>query len=291
MRYKKSAEDWIIDSIAYIGMSLFAITALIPFLNVVAKSFSSNYAIISGKVGIFPKGFNLDSMKYVIISKQFQSSFRISIFLTVVATLFSVFIVVLTAYPLSKKHIRGIKPILLLFIFTMFFGGGMIPNYLLIKNLGWMDSLLPLIVPNALNVFNIILVKSYYESIPESLEESARLDGASNITILFRIVIPLSKPIIATILLFTAVGNWNSWFEAMLYINNSALKPLPLYLRDIIMLATSIEQPTNMDSIANFTAEGARAATIIVSTLPILLVYPFVQKYFISGIMIGSVKG
>ncbi|WP_044481277.1 carbohydrate ABC transporter permease [Paenibacillus antibioticophila] len=279
-------------SIVYVILAGTGILCLFPFVNVLAKSLSANWAIVSGKVGLWPIDFNLKNIGFVIDDNMFQRGFLISVSLTVVGTLASVVMTAVSAYPLSKKHLPGIKFVLLLYIFTMLFNGGLVPNYLLIKNLGLMNNLMSLVLPALINVFNLLLMKNYYESLPESLEESAKLDGASNLRIVLRIIIPLSAPVFATISLFYAVSFWGDWFHPMLYLNDPALKPLQLYMRDVVLQASN-ENLLNQDNdlLLNVSPEGIRNATIIVSTIPILLVYPFLQKHFIKGILIGSVKG
>ncbi|WP_217595822.1 carbohydrate ABC transporter permease [Cohnella sp. GbtcB17] len=279
-------------AIVYVVLTAAGILCLFPFLNVLAKSLSANWAIVSGKVGLWPVDFNLKNVGFVIMDAMFQRGLVISVGLTVVGTLAAIAMTAISAYPLSKKQLPGIKFVLLLYIFTMLFNGGLIPNYLLIKNLGLMDNLLSLVLPGLISVFNLLLMKNYYESLPESLEESAKLDGASNLRIVLWIIIPLSAPVFATISLFYAVAFWSDWFHPMLYLNDPALKPLQLYMRDVVLQASD-ENLMNLDNdlLLGVSPEGIRNATIIVSTIPILLVYPFLQKYFIKGILIGSVKG
>jgi putative aldouronate transport system permease protein len=197
----------------------------------------------------------------------------------------------MTAYPLSKRELPGVGIIIILFVLTMMFNGGIIPNYLLIRQLDLIDNLGSLVLPALISVFNMLVIKSYFESLPPSLEESAKIDGARNYTILFRIILPLSGPVLATIGLFYAVYYWNDYFNPMLYINSTSLKPLQLYLQDIVMNADSSSFKMSAEDMMNVPAEGVRAATVIASTVPILLVYPFLQKYFIKGVLIGSVKG
>lgn len=225
------------------------------------------------------------------MSGNFLNAFKNSIFITVIGTLFSVFITALTAYPLSKRNLSGIKALLLLFVFTMLFSGGLVPTYLLIKNLGLYNSPWALVLPAAVNVYNMLIIKNYYESLPDSLEESAKLDGAGNFTILIRIILPLSKPVIATILLFEMVAFWNDYYNAMIYITDINLKTLQLYMAEIVMEAQQDLTTVSVDDMMNTSPEGMRAATILASAIPIICVYPFMQKYFIKGILIGSVKG
>jgi len=281
-----------VDIFSYALLTLFAISTILPFLNIIAKAISEDWAVISGKVSILPVGFQLDNIKYVITSRQFLNSFLISVIITVAGTFLALLMTGIAAYPLSKKHLPGIKAVLILYVFTMFFSGGMIPNYLLIKNLGLYNTLWSIILPGMISVFNMLIIKNYYESLPESLEESAKIDGASNTLILFKIIIPLSLPVFATITLFAAVTHWNDYFGPMLYINKTSLKPLQLYLRDVVMEVNDTTATAKSDDFLMHVApEGVRAATIIASTVPILCVYPYLQKYFIKGILIGSVKG
>nr|WP_240548459.1 carbohydrate ABC transporter permease [Paenibacillus lignilyticus] len=291
MRHKK-AGDYVLDIAIYIILTFMGLITLLPFANVLSKSVSEEWAIVAGKVGVFPRGFQLDTMRFVVTSDQFIHSFLISAFVTVVGTLASILFTAMTAYPLSKRELPGMGVLIVLFIFTMMFSGGIIPNYLLLRELGMLNHLSSLILPALISVFNLLVVKSYFESLPPSLEESAKLDGAKNIGILFRILLPLSGPVLATVGLFYAVYYWNDYFNPMLYINSTSLKPLQLYLQDIVMNAdTSTALSMSADDMMNVPAEGIRAATVIASTIPILLVYPFLQRYFIKGVLIGSVKG
>ncbi|SFT23653.1 carbohydrate ABC transporter membrane protein 2, CUT1 family [Paenibacillus sp. BC26] len=291
MRHKK-AGDYVLDIGIYCILTFMGLITLLPFANVLSKSVSEEWAIVAGKVGVFPRGFQLDTMRFVVTSDQFIHSFLISAFVTIVGTLASILFTAMTAYPLSKRELPGMGVLIVLFIFTMMFSGGIIPNYLLLRELGMLNHLSSLILPALISVFNLLVVKSYFESLPPSLEESAKLDGAKNIGILFRILLPLSGPVLATVGLFYAVYYWNDYFNPMLYINSTSLKPLQLYLQDIVMNAdTSTALSMSADDMMNVPAEGIRAATVIASTIPILLVYPFLQRYFIKGVLIGSVKG
>ncbi|MFK7696155.1 carbohydrate ABC transporter permease [Paenibacillus sp. HJGM_3] len=290
---KRTFGDISLDVVIYGTLLLLTFATLLPFVNVLSKSVSEEWAVVSGKVGVFPIGFQLETMKFVVTSNQFLRSFGVSLFITAVGTALSLILTAVSAYPLSKRQLPGISFIMVLFIFTMLFNGGIIPNYMLIRNLGLINSLWSLILPVMINVFNLLVIKSYFEGLPESLEESARMDGARTYTILFRILLPLSGPVLATIALFYAVYYWNDFFNPMLYINSPSLKPLQLYLRDIVMDANSVTAGINRsaDDLMNVSPEGVRSATVIASTIPILLVYPFLQKYFIKGVLIGSVKG
>lgn len=280
------------DISVYVFLIALGIIMLLPLLNVLSKSVSEEWAITSGRVGILPVGFQLDTLKEVISSSMFIRAFCVSIGVTVVGTLISILMTALTAYPLSKRNLPGISFIMVLFIFTMLFSGGLIPNYLLMRQLHLINNLWVLILPGMISVFNMLVIKSYYESLPEALEESARIDGAKTYTILFRIILPLSMPVLATIALFYAVGYWNDYFGPMIYINDTALKTLQLYLQDVVMDASAANAVNkSVDDLMNMSPEGIRAATVVASTVPILCVYPFMQKYFIKGVLIGSVKG
>ncbi|WP_135549712.1 carbohydrate ABC transporter permease [Paenibacillus cymbidii] len=289
---KRTISDIGLDAVVYGVLIVFAASTLFPFVNVLAKSVSQEWAVVSGKVGLFPVGFQLATMQYVITSDQFLRSFGVSLFITIIGTALSLLLTAISAYPLSRRHLPGIGMMMVLFVFTMMFNGGIIPNYMLIRNIGLMDNVWSLILPSLISVFNLLVVKSYFEGLPESLEESARIDGAKTFTVLFRILLPISGPVLATIALFYAVAYWNDFFSAMIYINSPALKPLQLYLRDIVMDAnTAVSSMRSSDDIMNLSPDNVRSATVIASTIPILLVYPFLQKYFIKGVLIGSVKG
>lgn len=288
-RIKMSAEDISVEVFAYTFMTLLALATLLPFMNVVSKALSGNWAVVSGKVGILPIDFQLDSLKFVVVSREFLTAFKNSVFVTTVGTICTLLITAMTAYPLSKRHMPGMKWILLFFVFTMYFSGGLIPTYLLMKNLHLLNKHGAIILPALINVFHMLIIKNYYESLPESLEESAKLDGAGNFTILFRIIVPISIPVYASIVVFTSVMQWNNYFGPMLYLNSPQLKTLPLYLRDLIAEARDVINAN--EKLADVSPEAITSAAIVASTVPILIVYPFLQKYFIKGMLIGSVKG
>lgn len=292
-KIKDPAQDVVLTVICHIVVLLMVVATLFPFLNVVSKAFSSESAVIAGRVTFYPVEFQIGTLKSIMISSVFQNAFKTSVIVTVMGTLLSLLITVVTAYPLSKKHLPFIKPILVFFVFTMLFNGGMIPTYLLVRDLGLINNIFALILPIMLSVYNMLIVKNYYEGLPESLEEAAKIDGASNPTILLRIILPLSTPVIATIGMFYLVMYWNDYFNALIYITDPKLKPLQLYLREMILessqMANSLE--LNIDDEMNASPEGIRSAAVVAVTVPILVVYPFVQKYFVKGITMGSVKG
>lgn len=274
---------------------LFDLAVLYPILNVVAVSFSSYAEYTANPTMLIPRGFNLDSYIKVFQNKSIWTSYGNTIYITVVGTVLGVTITALAAYSLSKKNLKGKKILMPLILFTMFFSGGMIPSYFLMRGLHLLDTRTALILPGCMSAYNLILVKNFFESLPESLMEAAEIDGASEPQIFSKIVIPLSKPIISVITLFTAVGYWNSYFNAILYTKSQSKWTLQLVLREIIMSADILENSTG----GNLAEQGVNAvpavmlqyAAIVVAMVPILCVYPFIQKYFQEGIMMGAVKG
>ncbi|MFD0868555.1 MULTISPECIES: carbohydrate ABC transporter permease [Paenibacillus] len=292
---KESIGEKIFYFFNYIFFILFGVVTLFPFLNLIAKSLSSEAAVISGMVTIFPVDLQFGTYKYVLQDSMFLNSFKVSVFITVVGTALSLFMTALAAYPLSKPRLRGRKYFILMYVFTMLFSGGLIPTYLLMHNLGLINQLPVLFLPSMISVFNMLIIKNYFESLPESLEESAKIDGASNLKILYKITLPLSMPVFATIALFYAVSFWNDFFASMIYINSPEKKPMQLYLKELLVSASdafiSGGNVVNIDAAMNITPQAIQAASILLATIPILLVYPFLQKYFVKGVLIGSVKG
>lgn len=270
---------------------LLGLSTIFPFLNLIAKSLSSKEAVISGLVTLYPVELQFQTYKYVLQDKLFLNSFKISIFITVVGTCLSLLMTVLAAYPLSKQRLRGRKFFILMYIFTMLFSGGLIPTYLLMHELHLINKLPVLFLPGMISVFNLLIIKNYFESLPDSMEESAKIDGASNIRILFSIILPLSMPVLATVALFYAVVFWNDYFASMIYINSAELKPLQLYLKELLASAYTTTDKTNVDDLMNQPPQSIQATSILLATVPILLVYPFLQKYFVKGALVGSVKG
>ncbi len=273
---------------------LLGVITVFPFLNLIAKSLSSEAAVISGQVSLIPVDLQFGTFAFVLKDNLFQSAFRNSVFVTLVGTMLSMGMTVLSAYPLSKPMLRGRKLFILMFVFTMLFSGGLIPTYLLIQSLGLVNKLPVLFLPAMISVFNLLVIKNYFENIPDALEESAKIDGASNTRILLQIVLPLSMPVLATIALFYAVAFWNDFFMAMIYINSPELKPMQLYLKELLASANDVFMrldTIDVNMAMNASPQAIQAASIIVATVPILLVYPFLQKYFVKGVMLGSVKG
>lgn len=269
---------------------IFTLICLYPFLYVVAMSFSSSKAVLSGEVTIFPIEFQLNAYQEILKKKQIWSALWVTIRVTLIGTLLSLVLTVAAAYTLSKKKLKGRKVLSSFILFTMYFGGGMIPTFLVVKNLGLYNSLGSLFIPNAISVFNFIVMRTFFREIPESLEEAAYLDGANDFQILIKIVLPLSIPIIATIGLFYAVGYWNDYFSALLYIQDPNKYSLQLRLRSLLF--TEELNSTLSEAIGTpVMAESLKMASIVVGTLPIIAIYPWLQKYFVKGAMLGSVKG
>lgn len=274
---------------------LVSILVLYPIIFVISSSFSSTTAVSSGKVILFPVDFSLEGYKAVFSTNDVLIGYRNTIFYTAAGTFLSVFLTLFTAYPLARKGLVGGKPIMLLFTFTMIFSGGMIPTYLLVSGLGMLNTPWSLIIPGALQVYNVIITKTFIQSsIPNDLLEAAKIDGCNDYRFFTSIMLPLSKPVIAVISLYYAVGYWNSYFNAFLYITDPNLYPLQLVLRNIL-LANQFDSAMMVDPELAAVKQGLsdllKYALIVVSTVPVLIIYPFVQKYFVKGVMIGSIKG
>ena len=281
----------IASMLIYLFIGLAALTCVIPFIHILAKSVSEEAYVIANKVFLWPKGFDLDAYRKVLGDASIIRSFFVSVVITVIFTVIGMLITLCAAYPLSRKNLIGRKGITMLCMITMYFSGGMIPEYLLVNSLGMLDTIWSLVLPLAFSAYNLLIMKtSLQTSIPESLLESAYLDGASEFCILGRIIIPLSKPIIATLTLFYAVGRWNAYSDALFYIKNVDLRPLQLKLYNLVIASTESIQDTVEGAAQLTNPEVLKAASVIFATVPIICIYPFIQKYFVQGTMIGSVK-
>ncbi|NBE92170.1 carbohydrate ABC transporter permease [Nonomuraea sp. KC401] len=267
------------------------ILTLYPFVNIIARSFSEERYILSGEVNLIPRGFNLTTYQIVVADPMFWTNYRNTVVYTVVATAIAMVLTTCYAYVLSKRHLKGRTFLIWVAVFTMFFNGGLIPNYVLVNSLGLTNSLWAIVLPNAISVFNLLVMKAFFENLPSDLEEAAAIDGLNTYGILGRIVLPLSKAVIATMVLFYAVSFWNSWFSAFLYLNRTELFPVTVYLRNIIAGATGAENAGAGAADLTQVAANIQSVTIMLTVLPILAVYPFVQRYFVSGVMLGAVKG
>ncbi|WP_246607162.1 carbohydrate ABC transporter permease [Paractinoplanes toevensis] len=272
-------------------LTVVVVVTLFPFVNILARSFSGEREIRSGQVSLIPRGFTAETYRHVMSDSMFWTNYRNTVVYTVVATLISIVLTTCYAYVLSKRRLKGRGVLVGIAIFTMFFNGGLIPNYVLVSSLGLRNTLWAIVLPNAISVFNLLVMKAFFESLPVELEEAAAVDGASQYGTLWRIVLPLSKAILATMLLFYAVSFWNSWFAGFLYMDRQELFPVTVYLRNLIAGATAgVDQTAASDSALQIAA-SIQAVTIVLTMLPILLVYPFIQRYFVSGVMLGAVKG
>ncbi len=286
MERKKTEPFDIVNIIILLAV---AIITLYPFLYVVFASISDPLKLMANSsLLVTPLGFSLDAYGKVFKNPSIYSGYLNTIFYVVAGTGVNILTTCMAAYVLSRKQFMLRRFFTLMFIFTMYFSGGLIPGYLLIKDLHLIDSRLALIVPTAVSTFNLMIMITGFEGIPQSLEESARMDGAGDWTILFRIVMPLAKPTIMVILLYYAVGHWNSWFGAMIYLRDAGKMPLQIFLRDILTRSQlgAMAGQTDMEDVG----QTIKYATIVVSTVPILCIYPFIQKHFVKGVMIGAVK-
>ena len=286
---KKSREERIVTAVAYLIVILLTLLCLLPFMRVISQAFSSDVYVQSGNVVLFPKGFTLKHVEFVLGSAAFLRSLWISVASTVVFTIVSMVLTTITAYPLSRSDLAARRPLTLLIVFTMLFNGGIVPTYLVVKQLGVLDTFAALIIPQAISAYNTIILITSFRGIPKEYEDAAKVDGASQFKILYKIMIPLNKPSLVVILLFYAVFRWNTWFDALIYTNSKDLQTVQLFVKNVI------EQGTN--AIANGAVAGrspttaVKSATVIIAIMPILVVYPFVQKYFVKGVMIGGIKG
>ncbi|GIP30131.1 putative ABC transporter permease protein YtcP [Paenibacillus sp. J23TS9] len=283
------------DVVVYIILGIMAIITFYPFYNVLIISFARFDVISKSNLYWLPKSFDFSAYKLIFGDGKFWNAFTVSVLVTVLGVAFSMIISVAGAYALSKKGMPGRNLLLTMILITMFFNGGLIPFYLIVKNLGLVNNILVMIVPAGINTLYLIIMKNYFNTIPEGLEESAKLDGANDFMILLRIIIPISAPFMATFALFYAVERWNEWWHALIFISDSAKAPLQIYLREVLITSNS-----SLNSMAMTLAEqkattkvytpSLQMATIIVSCIPIMLVYPFLQKHFAKGILVGSIK-
>lgn len=289
-----SIGEQIFYCINYCFLTLCVVITLFPLVNIVATSLSSSNAIVSGEVFLWPKQLTLEAYRNIIEDGQVFMAMKNTLIITVVGVVFNMAATILCAYPLSRKRLMGRGVFSGIIVFTMLFGGGMIPSFLLVKMLGIMDSYWALWLPQLISVYNMIIMKTFFQSIPDSLEEAAALDGANDFYILVKVFLPLSGSMLATLTLFYAVSWWNEYYNSMIYINSSGKLPMTVKLMQMV-------QNMNQDMLRgsegamqqeqSLVAQSVKSASIVVTILPILCVYPFLQKYFVKGVMIGSVKG
>lgn len=277
--------------VVYALLACFCLLILIPLMHIIAGSFSDPMALLKGEVSLLPKGFTLDMYKKVFQDDEIWQGYWNTIVYTVVGTTISVVLTACGAYPLSRKDFYGKNVFMGLFAFTMFFTGGMIPTYLLVKELNMLDTMWALVLPSAVSTYNLIIMRTFFQTtIPGELVESASLDGCNDLGVFFRIVIPLAAPIFAVMVLFYGVAQWNSWFPALLYISDRSLYPLQMVLREVL-IQSDISNMAGSSGDVEIIGDGLKYATMVVATLPIMCLYPFLQKYFVKGVMIGAVKG
>lgn len=293
MKTKKlNFSDLSLDLLKVLFLTFAVIICVYPFWNIFIVSINDANDAMRGGLYLLPRKLSLSSYADILGRSTFQHSILVTVARTLIGTPLAVLVTSALAYVLSYRDLIGRKPLNVLFIFTMYFGGGMVPYYMVLKNLGLLDNFLVFILPNLLSVYNMILVRNYIESMPEALFDAARIDGANDLTIFFRLVLPLSKPIIMTIALFVAIGQWNSWFDAYLYTNSQNLKTMQSILVEILnQYQTSDAGAAAANRMSqSITPDSIRMAATMVTTIPIIMVYPFIQKYFVKGIMLGSVK-
>ncbi|MCL2833253.1 MAG: carbohydrate ABC transporter permease [Treponema sp.] len=271
----------------------FAALTVVPFIYIIGTSFATQAEISARPFFLIPRTFQLESYKYILSSKTLPRALWVSVWTTLLGTFVSMLLTLTFAYPLAKKHLVGRNPMLILITFTMVFSGGMIPTYLNVRNLGLLNTYWSMILPGAIGTWNLIVVKNFFQALPLELEESAKIDGASDLTVFMRIVLPLSAAVVATFSLFYAVGYWSAFRPALFYIPSKPERwPLQLILRNIVMLSAGRIDDANFDpSLVLPPTESIRNAVIVFATVPILIVYPFLQKHFTKGVMIGAIKG
>ncbi|MHA7964901.1 carbohydrate ABC transporter permease [Paenibacillus sp. CAU 1782] len=288
-------EDRFFNLFIYIFLGFVALIVFYPLFFVAIASISNPQAVVSGEVWLWPKGIHYSGYVKIVGNLELRQGFINTLLYTIAGTAINLALTICAAYPLSRRDFAGRKTIMLFLLFTLFFSGGMIPTYLLIRDLGMINTVWAMILPNAVSVVNIIIMRTYFQSaLPSDIQEAALIDGSSNLRLLRQIVLPLSMPIIAVMILFYSVTHWNAYFNAMLYLNNRELYPLQLLLREILVQSDMQDMVSlGDDSLVNhlWNVESIKYAAVIAANLPVLLLYPFLQKYFVKGALIGSVKG
>ena len=295
-KIKERGTDRAFNIFIYVFSALIILIVVYPLIFVLSASFSSPSEIIRGNVIFWPKGLNLDSYKAIISNSRILRGYGNTVFISVVGTAINIAMTTMCAFPLSNKKLAGRNVLTIFITFTMFFNAGMIPNYLLMKDLKLLNSYMVLMLPGAISVYNMLVMRNYFQSsIPGELIEAARMDGCGNLRTLFKIVLPLSKAIMAVMLIFYVAGHWNAYFSAMMYITDKDKYPLQLVLREILIQASSYTEEGLGQGFsvvdASLKEVGIQYATIVVSSIPVMLLYPLMQKYFVKGVMIGAVKG
>jgi putative aldouronate transport system permease protein len=292
MKIKTAQFGNVFTIVNYGVMLLLCVIFIYPLLYTASLSVSNSAAILSGRVVLLPKGFNLVAYSALFNDKTMVTSFFYTVKLTIFGVGASIIMTILAAYPLSRRNLKGGGILLYLIVFTMYFSGGMIPNYILIKNLKLIDTMGSLVLPGVIETFNLIIMLNYFRGLPVELEEAAKVEGCSNFGILLKVILPLSKPIIATLTIFYAVHYWNTFFNALMYIQSPERYPLQIKLYQILnVFSDNLANQANSDGGQMVIPENLKAASVIVTVLPIIFVYPWLQKYFIKGVTIGAIKG
>jgi putative aldouronate transport system permease protein len=286
-----STSEKVISVISYIFMGLLALCAILPILHVVSKSFSSASAVTSGSVLFWPVKPQFETMKYVLEETPFLNALKNSLLVTGIGTVISMLVTIGTAYPLSKPDFKGRKFFIMAYIVSMVFFGGIVPAYMVVRTLKIIDTYIALILPFFIVHFNMFVVKNYFEGLPESVEESARIDGASDMRILVSIVCPMSKPVLATVAMLYAVNYWNNYFHAMMYTTSTKMQTLQVFIYNTINNTQTLVERLVIGNYTNVSIDGIIAAVVVLSLIPIVALYPFVQRFMVHGITIGSVKG
>jgi putative aldouronate transport system permease protein len=283
----KGSEKWF-DVFTYTLLILIAIVSVFPLMYVLSVSLTPYSEVLrNGGFVVIPKSITLEAYKYLFSMDSIHRSFAVTLFVTIIGTLLNLVITVLLAYPLSKKKLRGRGLFVFLIVFTMMFNGGLIPTYLVVKDVGLLNTIWSMIIPSIVATFNVLIIKTFFEGLPEEIYESARMDGAGEMTVLTRIALPMSVPALMTVGLFYMVSNWNVLFPAVFYITDMKLYPLQLVVRDIIMATDAVDVQVEV----TLPTDTIRMAAVIVASAPIIAVYPFLQKYLIKGMVLGALKG
>ena len=296
-RIRDSRGDRVFTVVNYIILTLFGLAALYPLIYVLSASISEPLAVNSGRMKLWPVGFNIEGCKSILSNKWILTGYGNSLFYTVVGTFLNVLVTFMASYSLSRKDMYGHGLITFFMVFTMWFGGGLIPTFLVVKKLGLINTRMVLLLLGLVSVYNCIICRSFISSsIPYELQEAARIDGCNDFQIVWRIIFPLSGPVLAILALYYALGHWNGYFNALMYIEDRNLQPLQIFLREILVLNQKIDMNADIEELEAMVARVQMAQTmkyslIVVASVPMLIIYPFVQKFFVKGVMIGSVKG
>ncbi len=294
MHIRKSPAERIGHAILVVILILFCFTTVYPFWHVLMYSASDSRAAMTGGLFFYPRQFDLLAYKMIFKTSQIYIAYRNTILRTLVGTALSMLLTSLTAYPLSLKRLRGRNGISMMIFFTMLFSGGMIPTFLTVQSYGLIDTFWALVLPGAMNAYNMFILRNYFQSIPDSLGESAHIDGANSFTVLFRIILPVSVPALAAVTMFYGVANWNAYMDGILYTNSTSLEILQVYLRKLMASTGALNSLSGVDNLSEasrLSEESMKMATIAVSVIPVLVVYPFLQRYYTKGITVGAVKG